>query len=49
MKKTISASTEAQRKQREAARKKMIEERRKAMRDKQEQEKGIEIFVPESS
>lgn len=53
VKKTVSANTEAQRKQREAARKKMIEERRKAMREKQtlesEPPQSIEIFVPELS
>lgn len=54
VKKAVSANAEAQRKQREAARKKMIEEKRKAMRIKQTQqqqqtEQGIEIFVPESS
>lgn len=46
-----SAANEEARKQREAQRKKMIEERRKAMKAQQNTEKteNIEIFVPESS
>ncbi|GLV36298.1 vulcan [Carabus blaptoides fortunei] len=52
VKKAVSANAEAQRKQREATRKQMIDAKRKAMRMKQSQqqtEQGIEIFVPESS
>lgn len=46
-----SAASEEARKQREAQRKKMIEERRKAMKAQQNREvkENIEIFVPESS
>lgn len=46
-----SAANEEARKQREAQRKKMIEERRKAMKAQQNTEtrENIEIFVPESS
>lgn len=46
-----SAANEEARKQREAQRKKMIEERRRAMKAQQnvEARENIEIFVPESS
>lgn len=44
-----SAANEELRKQREAERKKLIEERRKAMKAQQKPRESIEIFVPESS
>lgn len=47
---TSTTVNEEARKQREAKRKQMIEERRKAMKAQQNQQKeSIEIFVPESS
>lgn len=44
-----SAANDEARKQREAQRRKMIEERRKAMKAQQNTTENIEIFVPESS
>lgn len=47
--KPTSAASEEARKKREAQRKQVIEERRKAMKAAQKPIESIEIFVPESS
>ncbi|RZC36099.1 GKAP domain containing protein [Asbolus verrucosus] len=47
--KPTSAASEEARKKREAQRKQMIEERRKAMKAQNKPLESIEIFVPESS
>lgn len=44
-----TAATEAIRKQRDAARKEMMEARRKAMKMQKQSSQNIEIFIPESS
>lgn len=47
--KPVSAANEEARKKREAQRKQMIEERRRAMKAQNRAVESIEIFVPECS
>lgn len=44
-----TAGSEKLRKQRDAQRKQMMEDRRKAMKVQKQDKEGIEIFVPETS